>query len=298
LAQKEIYLLRFISSWHNMKSFETVAIVGVGLIGGSIGLALRQRRLARCVVGIGRRQSSLRVAREMGAVDTTTINLARGVAEASLVFVCTPVGQIPEHVRQVAEHCPEGALITDVGSTKEFIVEAVDGKLPRGCRFLGGHPIAGGERTGPAYARADLFEGRVTVLTPTKNTRAEDFDTLSELWAELGAVVIRLSPEEHDRILAVTSHLPHLVASALAASLPEEFFRFVGTGFLDTTRIAAGSPELWLDIVLQNRKNVAGALRQFQAKLAELAMALDRADAESIVAFLEEAKRHRDALAG
>ncbi len=281
-----------------MKPLENVAIVGVGLIGASIGLALRERKLAKRVVGIGRRQSSLRVARQMGAVDTTTINLARGVADCPLIFVCTPVGQIPEHIRQVADHCPEGSLITDVGSTKRVIVESVDGKLPRGCRFLGGHPIAGGERSGPAYARADLFEGRITVLTPTKNTRAEDFDTLWELWARLGAVVVRMSPEEHDHALAITSHLPHLVASALAGMMPEHLMRFVGTGFLDTTRIAAGSPELWRDIFLQNRTNLQEALRLFQAKLAQFAQALAKNDAQTIQALLEEGKRHRDALAG
>lgn len=281
-----------------MKVFDTVAIVGVGLIGGSIGLGLRERKLAKKVVGIGRRQSSLRIARQMGAVDTTTINLSRGVAEASLIFVCTPVGQIPEHVRQVAESCPPGALITDVGSTKQAIVESVDGKLPRQCRFLGGHPIAGGERSGPAHARADLFDGRVTVLTPTKNTLAEDFDLLSQLWSQLGAVVVRMSPEEHDRALAMTSHLPHLVAAALAAVLPEELFRFVGTGFLDTTRIAAGSPELWRDIFMQNRQNVEYWLRVLQARLQQFAQALARADAETIELLLEEGKRHRDALAG
>ncbi|MCS7239343.1 MAG: prephenate dehydrogenase [Thermoguttaceae bacterium] len=281
-----------------MRSFDNVAIVGVGLIGGSIGLALRQRKLAGKVIGIGRRQSSLRIARQMGAVDTTTINLARGVAEAELIFVCTPVGQIPDHIRQVAEHCPVGALITDVGSTKQVIVESVDGKLPRQCRFLGGHPIAGGERTGPAHARADLFDGRVTVLTPTKNTLAEDFDTLSQLWSQLGAVVVRMSPEEHDKVLAMTSHLPHLVAAALAGILPEELFRFVGTGFLDTTRIAAGSPELWRDIFVQNRQNVQHWLGVLQQKLNQFGQALARGDAQSLESLLEEGKRHRDALAG
>ncbi len=281
-----------------MKVFHTVAIVGVGLIGGSIGLGLRAHKLARKVVGIGRRQSSLRIARQMGAVDTTTINLSRGVSDAELVFVCTPVGQIPEHVRQVAEHCPPGVLITDVGSTKQVIVESVDGKLPRQCRFLGGHPIAGGERSGPAHARVDLFDGRVTVLTPTKNTLAEDFDTISQLWSQLGAVVVRMSPEEHDRALAMTSHLPHVVASALAGLLPEELFRFVGSGFLDSTRIAAGSPELWRDILLQNRRNVEHWLRVFQAKLQQFSQALAHADGETLEFLLEEGKRHRDALAG
>ncbi len=169
-----------------MKQLDTVAIVGVGLIGGSIGLALRQRNLAKNVVGIGRQQAILRVARRVGAITHTTIDLNKGVAEADLVVVCTPAGRIVEHVRQAAQHCPERTLLTDVGSAKQAIVEALDGGLARGCRFLGGHPLAGSEKTGANNASADLFEGRVAILTPTKNTRAEDFDLLEEFWQSLG----------------------------------------------------------------------------------------------------------------
>ncbi len=278
------------------KRWNTVAIIGVGLIGASIGLALRKRNLANCVVGIGRRQSSLRVARRMGAVDTTTINLARGVEESDLVIVASPVGLVVEHVRQAAEASPEGTLITDTGSTKQHIVESLDGKLPRGCRFLGGHPLAGGEKSGPMFGNADLFEGRVAILTPTKNTRAEDYDVLEDFWCRLGAVVIRMSPEEHDRALAMTSHLPHLVAAALVAILPESCFRLVGTGLLDTTRIAAGSPELWRDIFLQNRQFIAQSLNVLVTKLGEFAEALKRGDGRILEELLDLAKKNRDAL--
>ena len=157
-----------------------------------------------------------------GAITHTTIDLAKGVAQADLVIVCTPVGQIAEHVHEAARHCPEGTLITDAGSTKQQIVAALDDQLPRGCRFLGGHPIAGSEKTGANYAKADLFDGRVAVLTPTKNTRAEDYDLLEEFWQSLGSVVVQMSPEEHDRALAVTSHLPHMAAAALANTITGE----------------------------------------------------------------------------
>ncbi len=163
-----------------MKQWDTVAIVGVGLIGGSSAWPCGRGNLAKNVVGIGRRQASLRIARHSGAVDHTTIDLNKGVAEAELVIVCTPVGRIVEHVRQAASHCPERTLLTDVGSVKQAMVEALDSGLARGCRFLGGHPVAGSEKAGPANASADLFEGRVAILTPTKNTRAEDFDLLSK----------------------------------------------------------------------------------------------------------------------
>ncbi|MBN2580801.1 MAG: prephenate dehydrogenase [Pirellulales bacterium] len=279
-----------------MKPLETVTIVGVGLIGGSIGLTLLQRQLARRVVGVGRRQESLRVARRVGAVTNTTVELDKGVAEAELVIVCTPVGRIVEDVQKAAKHCPENTLITDVGSTKQAIVAALDETLPHGCRFLGSHPLAGSEQTGAAHASADLFEGRVALITPTKNTRAEDFDFLESFWEALGSVVIRLSPEEHDYALAVTSHLPHAVAMALAACVPEKYFRLSGGGLLDTTRIASSAPELWEQIFRQNRDNVLTALEQFGAKLGALHAAVRDGNAPKILELLTLAKKNRDAL--
>ncbi len=279
-----------------MKKLDTVAIVGVGLIGGSIGLALRQRGLAKSVVGIGRRQVSLRIARRVGAVTHTTIDLNKGVAEAELVVVCTPVGQIVNFVRQAARHCPERVLMTDVGSTKQIIVQALDGGLPRGCRFLGSHPLAGSEKTGALSATADLFEGRVTVLTPTKSTRAEDFDLLEAFWAALGSVVVQMSPEEHDRTLAMTSHLPHLAAAAVAVALPERYFRFCSTGALDTTRVAAGDPEMWRQVLCMNRENVLSALDELGGKLSALYTAIRDDRQDDILRFLTLAKKNRDAL--
>ncbi|MEN6494870.1 MAG: prephenate dehydrogenase [Thermoguttaceae bacterium] len=279
-----------------MKRFQTVAIVGVGLIGGSIGLALRQREMAEQVIGIGRRQATLRAARRVGAVSHTTIDVAKGVADAELVIVCTPVGRIVEHVREAAKHCREGALITDAGSTKETIVAALDNSLPRGCRFLGSHPLAGSEKNGPSHANADLFDGRVAILTPTKNTRAEDFDALEEFWSSLGSVVIQMSAADHDRALALTSHLPHAAAVALAATLPETYFRLTGSGFLDTTRLAGGEPELWKQIFAANRANVLAALEKYSEKLNALAAAIRQGDDQALENLLTAAKRNRDAL--
>jgi prephenate dehydrogenase len=279
-----------------MKRFQTVAIVGVGLIGGSIGLALRQREMAEQVIGIGRRQATLRAARRVGAVSHTTIDVAKGVADAELVIVCTPVGRIVEHVREAAKHCREGALITDAGSTKEAIVAALDNSLPRGCRFLGSHPLAGSEKNGPSHANADLFDGRVAILTPTKNTRAEDFDALEEFWSSLGSVVIQMSAADHDRALALTSHLPHAAAVALAATLPETYFRLTGSGFLDTTRLAGGEPELWKQIFAANRTNVLAALEKYSEKLNALAAAIRQGDDQALENLLTAAKRNRDAL--
>jgi prephenate dehydrogenase len=279
-----------------MKPFDTVAIVGVGLIGGSIGLALRERGLADRVVGIGRRQATLRIARRAGAVTSTTVDLAKGVAEAELVVVCTPVGRIVQDVRTAAENAPRGTLLTDAGSTKETIVTGLDEGLARGCRFLGSHPLAGSEKAGPAHARADLFEGKVAILTPTKNTRAEDFDSLEAFWSSLGSVVIQMSPADHDKALAVTSHLPHAVAAALAAIVPESHFRLSGAGLLDATRIAAGDAELWKQILFQNRRNVLAALGQLQKNLDTIRSGLEQDDPTELERILTLAKKNRDAL--
>ena len=279
-----------------MKPLQTVAIVGVGLIGGSIGMAVRKRGIVGSVVGIGRRQETLRVARRVGAVTHTTVDLAKGVAEAELVIVCTPVGRIVEDVRSVAEHCPPETLITDAGSTKQAIVEALDGTLPRGCRFLGSHPLAGGEKNGPAHASADLFEGRVAILTPTRNTRAEDYDQLEAFWSSLGSMVMQMPPEEHDRALGLTSHLPHAVAAVLATMVPENCFRLTGAGFIDTTRVAGSDADLWLQIFLANRENLLRALRQYQSELNGLVSALATPDPEKLHEILTRAKKNRNAL--
>ena len=228
-----------------MAEYDTVAIVGVGLIGGSIGLALRERRLAQKIVGIGRRQTSLDTARGVGAIDHGVTNLANGVAQAQLIVVATPVDTIAERVMQVSTACPAASLITDAGSTKEMIVSAVDAGLAArrsGPRFVGSHPLAGDHRTGAEHARADLFDGRTVVITPTEQTRPAAVTEVSGFWESLGANVVNMTPARHDAALAITSHLPHLVASALAAATPTELLPLTASGWRDTTRVAASDP--------------------------------------------------------
>jgi prephenate dehydrogenase len=201
-----------------------------------------------------------------------------------------------DHVRQVAANCREGALITDAGSAKRAIVDALDDGLPRGCRFLGGHPLAGSEKAGPSHADANLFEGRIAIVTPTRNTRAEDFDLLEQFWSSLGSMVVQMTAEEHDQTLALTSHLPHAVAAVLATMVPESLFRLAGSGFLDSTRIAAGEPEMWLQIFLQNRGNLLSALEAYETKLKAFANALRQGDEGVMEKLLTIAKTNRDAL--
>jgi len=279
-----------------MKHYDTVAIVGVGLIGGSIGLALRKRDLAKRVVGIGRRTVSLSKAESRGAVTESTTDLVKGVAQAELIVVCTPVSQIASDIERVAEACPEQAIVTDAGSTKSDIVAAVDNKLPRGVRFVGSHPLAGSEKNGPDNATADLFEDRVVVVTPTRKSDPDDVARISEFWSALGAKVLQTSPADHDRALAGTSHLPHLVAAALAAATPEPDWALCATGWRDTTRIAAGDPELWRQILLSNQANTLKSLTRFEKTLKSLRAALERNDGPRLERLLADAKRTRDAL--
>ena len=206
---------------------------------------------------------------------STTVELAKGVTEAELIVVCTPVGRIADDVRSAAAHCSPDTLITDAGSTKRMIVEALDDKLPGGCRFLGSHPLAGGEKSGPAHSSADLLE---------------------DFWSSLGSMVMQMPADEHDRVLALTSHLPHAVAATLATMVPEASFRLSGAGLLDTTRIAAGDPDLWLPVFMANRENLLKVLRQYQGELAGLSSALAAGDEKKLHEILTRAKNNRNAL--
>lgn len=282
-----------------MASLRTVTIIGPGLIGGSIGLALQQRGLADRVVGVVRRQDSADRAVRAGVVTDATLDLAAGVREADLVVVCTPVGQVSGHVLQAAQACPQRCLITDAGSTKAGIVERVEHALPGGSkstRFVGSHPLAGGHCAGPEAARADLLEGQTVVVTPTDKTAPDDLQQTMEFWTSLGAVVTTMAPAEHDAAVAQTSHLPHVLASALAASTPEGLLGLCAGGWRDTTRVAGGSAGLWCDILLDNRQQVLNSLDHFEETLARLRTAIDAADREAISRELQEGKLRRDAL--
>jgi prephenate dehydrogenase len=276
--------------------YKTVTIVGVGLIGGSIGLALRERKLAKWVVGVGRRAASLRKAKQLGAVNETTQRVEQGVAEADLVVVATPIAAIVDHVRAASSVCRPGTLITDAGSTKATIVARLNGELSNGVRFVGSHPLAGSERSGPEAATANLFEGRVVVVTPSRTTAKGAAEEVADFWSGLGATVFMMSPEEHDAALASTSHLPHLVASLLAGATAKADLPLTATGWEDTTRIAAGDPELWAQILFDNRAYVLKSLARFEKTMRKAKAAIERGDAKTLQKLLAEAKAIRDAV--
>lgn len=274
----------------------TVAIVGVGLIGGSIAAGLRGRRLAGRIIGVGRSAESLSIAKRQGLVDEVATDIA-AVAAADLVVVATAVGSIPALLDQVDAVVRPGTLLTDAGSTKKSIVAAWERRRrSRRGRFVGGHPIAGSHRRGPEAADAKLFEGRVTVVTPVAATPAADTEAVAGFWSALGSTVFMMPPREHDRLLAITSHAPHVVAAAVAAATPAEARRLTAGGWRDTTRIAAGDPDLWADILLDNAGDVAKALSRIAAVTEKILAALESGDRRRLVSLLKRAKEDRDAV--
>jgi prephenate dehydrogenase len=277
--------------------WQSVAIVGVGLIGGSIGKALKARRLATRVVGVGRSDAGLDEARRSGAVTEATTDLPSAVAAADLVVVATGVAAIPDLLDEIDAAVEPGTLIVDAGSAKARIVAAWERRRrSRRGRFVGGHPLAGSHRRGPAAADAGLFAGRVAIVTPATRTPPGDVTDAGSFWAALGATVFVMSPKEHDRILAVTSHAPHMIAAAVAAATPPAVRRFTAGGWRDTTRIAAGDPELWADIILDNPGNVADALRRIAGETGKMLAAIEAGDRRRLAAILRRAQEARDAV--
>ncbi|MDX1964810.1 MAG: prephenate dehydrogenase [Pirellulales bacterium] len=278
--------------------YSTVAIVGVGLIGGSLGLALRERKLARRVVGIGRHTQSLAEAESLGAISVGTTDLAAGVKDAELIILATPVASIVPLAREIASLAAENAIMTDCGSTKRQIVRDLVKNYPRGIQFVGSHPLAGGEKQGPLAAKADLLNGKYVVLTPGTKQSAESSAVLAvaDFWTSLGATVVFMSPREHDKSLAAVSHLPHLAAAALARMTSMADLPLCATGWRDTTRIAAGDARLWTEIALSNQDYLVAALEKYQRELALFTRALAVGDTRKLEQLFQQAKERRDAV--
>jgi prephenate dehydrogenase len=279
---------------------KTVAVIGLGLMGGSLGMALRQKGLAR-VKGYARRVETRQQALDMGAVDEACETPGEAVKGAAIVVLCTPVLTIPALVNECLGASKAGAVITDVGSTKSEVVNRVAPILTgHKVHFVGSHPMAGSEKSGIEAARADLYEGAVTAVTPSRGESDKVVKAVIDLWAGIGSRVIRISPEEHDALVARTSHLPHLIASLLVTATVKEgdanFRALCGPGFRDTTRIAGGSPDMWHDIVKTNRVAILEALKGCQGQMGELISALEIGDFEAVREQLEQGRRLRRGL--
>ncbi len=274
--------------------FDQITIIGVGLIGGSVGLAAKARGIARKVFGVGRDGRSLNRAQKIGAIDYQSTEPGMGLIRADLVVVCTPVDKIAGVILKVAKECRPGTLITDAGSTKGNILTTVNGYLPPGVEYVPAHPLAGSEKAGVEHARADLFEGRVTILTPTRQT--EGVARVRTFWESLGSRVVEMTAEQHDTVLAITSHLPHAVASAVAGVTSPDLLSLTAGGFRDVTRVAAGDPKLWAAIFEANRECVLSALTAFTDRITEFRRLLEAGDRAGIERWLTEGKQVRDAL--
>jgi prephenate dehydrogenase len=280
--------------------FQKITIIGVGLLGGSIGLAVKRRKLAREVAGFVRRAASLKDCEKAGAVDFATTDLLAAVSNSDLVILCTPLAQMRPLTEQLLPALKRGAIVTDVGSVKADVVRELESIIAKsGAHFIGGHPMAGAEKTGVVAARANLFENTVCVLTPTKKSNATAVRKLEQFWQSLGARVLKLDAAQHDLLVSRTSHLPHVVAATLAnlvlnPASPKTQAQLCATGFRDTTRIASGSPEMWRDIALTNRKNLSRSVDAFVAELKRFQVALKSGDDKAVEKIFATAKQRRD----
>jgi prephenate dehydrogenase len=280
-----------------------VAIIGVGLIGGSLGMALRARRLATEVIGVARREETLVDAQRLGAIDRGTLSLVEGVRDADLVVLATPVRTIMEQLAAIGPGLSPGCLVTDAGSTKADIVAAAV-CLPETVDFVGGHPMAGSDEAGVAAARADLFQGATWALTPADRSPEDAVTRLETLVRALGSNPLRLSASEHDAIVAVTSHLPHLLAAAImnvvdaAAQSDVRVEAFAAGGLRSVTRIAQSNPDLWRDILLTNRQAILAAGKRLREEMEALLLAVEQGDAAAIEELLSRAAQARRGLQG
>ncbi|MCX9156032.1 prephenate dehydrogenase/arogenate dehydrogenase family protein [Niveibacterium sp. 24ML] len=288
-----------------MKPFGRVVVCGVGLIGGSFALALKAKGLVREVVGIGRTRASLERARELGVIDTIATEWPEALDGAELVLLAMPVGQMEAVMTAMAPHLGPDTLVTDAGSTKRDVIEAVYTHFKTHLeQIVPAHPIAGAEKSGPDAARADLYAGRKIVLTPLSENRPEAIARVREAWAATGGHLHDMTPQEHDRVFAAVSHLPHLLAFALVHEVSgranaEQLFGFAAGGFRDFTRIASSHPEMWRDICVANRHALLAELDTYLTELAWIRALLSQADGDSLQKLFGEARDAREAwLAG
>jgi prephenate dehydrogenase len=272
--------------------FKKVGIVGVGLIGGSLGLAIKKYKVAKEVIGIVRRKKTAQQAIRRKVVDIASRNLNL-LKDADLVILATPVCKIKEIAPSVSKVVKGECILTDVGSTKKEIVLKLEKLFPN---YIGSHPLAGSQNAGLNFADADIFKSSLCIITPTRKTPPEVIRKITVFWNKIGAKVSLLSPSLHDKILSYTSHLPHMVAFALMELIPSNYLNYSATGLRDTTRIALSSPELWRDIFISNRKEILTSLREFGNKLYTLENLLSQRDVKSLYLFLKKAQRKRSKL--
>lgn len=275
--------------------FDTIAIVGVGLIGGSLGMAAKKYGAANRVIGIGRSEQKLMRAKILGAIDDYSMDIENGAADADLIVICTPVCLIAPTLQRMAASIKPSAIVTDVGSTKSQVVREVEGTLPREVHFVGGHPMAGSEQAGVESASVDLFRGATYVFTTTDNTNLDALGKLTAMADAIGSNVEIMRTEDHDRAVAIISHLPHVISAALleiAEQAQHEsgmVFRLAAGSFRDLTRVSDSPPEIWRDICVTNSNALEHAISRLQESLEDFKAALKSGNKEAIARFFEQA---------
>ena len=275
--------------------FRRVAIVGVGLMGASLGLAIRKKGVAKDIVGIGHRETSLREATDVGAITESTMDLRKGINGADLIILATPVSGILETLDILGKDFRRGGvIITDVGSTKAAITDKAEKVLHHSILFVGSHPLVGSEKKGPTHASDKLYEGASCVMTPTDKTNRLAKDKIKQFWSLVGCQVKTMTPNEHDEAMAYVSHLPHLLAFALMKSIPDQFLEHGAQGLKDSTRIAASDPEVWRDIVLSNPRNVLKSIDETVRAVAAMRKAIVGKDRDALAEMFKMAKAKRE----
>ena len=309
-SEKYITLYTLHITQSNM--FRRITIIGLGLIGGSLGLAIKDKRLAKKVVGVSRRRSTILRAKALGIVDHATLDVKEGIKDSDLIILTAPVLKIIDIAKEVLDFAPEAhrsnnknVIITDVGSTKSKIVETIESMFSKNVDFVGSHPLAGSEKSGVIYADKDLFKGACCILTKSTRTNPQTLNKMKRFWNRLGMKVEIMTPRTHDRVVSRLSHLPHAAAIGLCNVCGKidsprtkmgRSLHLAAGGFKDTTRIAAGNPELWKDIFITNRKNIVRDIRVFKKELSRIENALRKGDSSELLRLFKKAKKIRDSI--
>lgn len=279
-----------------MKIFERITIIGLGLIGGSLALAIKEKHLAGQVIGVSRKQSTIRRALSLGVVDAVSLDVKKGVRHSDLVILATPILKIIDIGKGMSSALKKGAIVTDTGSTKEAIVRRLESSLQDSVSFVGSHPLAGSEKSGLDYIEKDLFKGAYCILTKTSRTNPKTLSKIKKFWELLGMKVEVMNPEKHDRVVSKLSHLPHAAAVGLSNASGGLNLHLAAGGFKDTTRIASSSPELWRDIFITNRKNIARDIMVLKKELSKIEEGLKKNNSSGLLELFKTAKAVRDSV--
>lgn len=276
--------------------FNRITIIGLGLIGGSLGLAIKKHRLAKEIIGVSRKRSTVIRALSIRAVDKVSLDPEKAVKGSDLVILCTPVLKIIDIACQISGYLDRDTIVTDAGSTKKYIVSNLESLFPKGVDFVGSHPLAGSEKSGVIYSDRDLFESAYCIVTKTNKTKLTALNKIKRFWRGLGMNVEIMNPDKHDKIVSRLSHLPHALSAALSNTCADSELHLAAGGFKDTTRIAAGNAELWKDIFMTNRKNIIRDIGQFKKELSRIEAALENNNGPEVLKLFKKAKVIRDSI--